>query len=190
VPSFGREPTRVRSERRFIDLHRWGSGRSSSRRAQAPHGPRPGSAGTRPSLTRDEPRAWAGVGSAKMGAPLERSIPWSETAFRVSPPIAPVHPEPPKAVVALSSGRQPGDRDVYLPSIRAPKGQKHVHPNTNGGVGAPRARVQRTVARDRRWVGRPREVRAGFITSARSEGVAGPSAAAEAPFECVETSSW
>ena len=33
------------------------------------HGPRPGSAGTRPSLTRDEPRAWAGVGSARAQSP-------------------------------------------------------------------------------------------------------------------------
>ena len=66
VSSSWREPTRVRSKRRCIDLHRWGSGHSSSRRAQAPHGPGPGSAGTRPSLTRDEPRVWAGVGSAAM----------------------------------------------------------------------------------------------------------------------------
>ena len=133
VPSSGREPTRVRSNRRFIDLHRWGSGRSSSRRARAPHGPRrraraphgprPGSAGTRPSLTRDEPRAWAGVGSTRAkarlcndGAPRERSMPWSETAFRVSPPIAPVQLEPLKGgSVELREAARRSRRVVYRP---------------------------------------------------------------------------
>jgi hypothetical protein len=54
----------------------------------------------------------------------------------VSPPIAPVYSEPPKAVAASSSGRRPGDRDVCLASIRAPKGRQQADPNTNDAGGS------------------------------------------------------
>jgi hypothetical protein len=52
--------------------------------------------------------------------------------FSVFPPIVPVYSEPPKGVAAFSSGRQPGDRDVCIPSIRAPTGREYVGSSSNG----------------------------------------------------------